>query len=176
MKSIPPANFYQMRVTITRHSRWVLPSTSTWSGSWRNVKMASTSQMVMRDSEHVVLWHWYFSCFSNFLMILYFPLLSWAVERKKETKFPNYWSVKKLITYFNFYFSQISFFLSSYIVPLTLISILYVGMLIRLWHSAPGSKVSAESRRGKKRVTRMVVFVVLGEFSISLEISRISTK
>jgi allatostatin A receptor len=58
---------------------------------------------------------------------------------------------------------QISFFLSSYIVPLTLISILYVGMLIRLWHSAPGSKVSAESRRGKKRVTRMVVFVVLGE-------------
>lgn len=59
--------------------------------------------------------------------------------------------------------TQISFFLSSYIVPLTLISILYVGMLIRLWHSAPGSKVSAESRRGKKRVTRMVVFVVLGE-------------
>lgn len=58
---------------------------------------------------------------------------------------------------------QISFFLSSYIVPLTLISILYVGMLIRLWHSVPGSKVSAESRRGKKRVTRMVVFVVLGE-------------
>ncbi|CRK97661.1 CLUMA_CG011046, isoform A [Clunio marinus] len=56
---------------------------------------------------------------------------------------------------------QISFFLSSYIVPLTLISILYVGMLIRLWHSVPGSKVSAESRRGKKRVTRMVVFVVL---------------
>jgi len=34
-------------------------------------------------------------------------------------------------------------------------------MLIRLWHSVPGSKVSAESRRGKKRVTRMVVFVVL---------------
>lgn len=51
--------------------------------------------------------------------------------------------------------------MSSYVVPLTLISILYVGMLIRLWHSVPGSKVSAESRRGKKRVTRMVVFVVL---------------
>jgi hypothetical protein len=59
------------------------------------------------------------------------------------------------------FFSQISFFLSSYVIPLTLISILYVGMLIRLWHSVPGSKVSAESRRGKKRVTRMVVFVVL---------------
>lgn len=59
---------------------------------------------------------------------------------------------------------QISFFLSSYIVPLTLISILYVGMLIRLWHNpVPGSKVSTESRRGKKRVTRMIVFVVLGK-------------
>ncbi|XP_070493396.1 allatostatin-A receptor-like isoform X2 [Chironomus tepperi] len=56
---------------------------------------------------------------------------------------------------------QISFFLSSYVIPLTLISILYISMLIRLWHSVPGSKVSAESRRGKKRVTRMVVFVVL---------------
>lgn len=68
-----------------------------------------------------------------------------------------------LLTFLTLSF-QISFFLSSYIVPLTLISILYVGMLIRLWHSVPGSKVSAESRRGKKRVTRMVVFVVLGEF------------
>lgn len=69
------------------------------------------------------------------------------------------------VTTCRFFPFQISFFLSSYIVPLTLISILYVGMLIRLWHSVPGSKVSAESRRGKKRVTRMVVFVVLGTSS-----------
>jgi len=41
---------------------------------------------------------------------------------------------------------QISFFLSSYVIPLTLISILYVGMLIRLWHNVPGSKASSESR------------------------------
>ncbi|CAO1408718.1 unnamed protein product [Diamesa serratosioi] len=60
---------------------------------------------------------------------------------------------------------QISFFLSSYVVPLALISILYMGMLLRLWKAVPGSKVSAESRRGKKRVTRLVVVVVLG-FSI----------
>ncbi|KDQ71582.1 Galanin receptor type 2 [Zootermopsis nevadensis] len=34
-------------------------------------------------------------------------------------------------------------------------------MLLRLWHGvAPGGHVSAESRRGKKRVTRMVVVVV----------------
>ncbi|XP_067639584.1 allatostatin-A receptor-like [Eurosta solidaginis] len=56
---------------------------------------------------------------------------------------------------------QVSFFLSSYIVPLTLICFLYVGMLARLWRSAPGCKPSAESRKGKRRVTRMVVIVVL---------------
>ncbi|XP_058455654.1 allatostatin-A receptor isoform X3 [Malaya genurostris] len=56
---------------------------------------------------------------------------------------------------------HVSFFLSSYVIPLSLISMLYVGMLIRLWKGAPGGRVSAESRRGKKRVTRMVVIVVL---------------
>lgn len=56
---------------------------------------------------------------------------------------------------------QISFFLSSYIIPLTLISLLYLSILIRLWKGVPGSKVSSESRKGKKRVTRMVVIVVL---------------
>lgn len=57
---------------------------------------------------------------------------------------------------------QISFFLSSYVVPLTLISVLYVCMLASLWKGqAPGGKVSAESRRGKRRVTRMIIAVVL---------------
>ncbi|CAO1382419.1 unnamed protein product [Diamesa hyperborea] len=57
---------------------------------------------------------------------------------------------------------HIAFFLSSYIIPLALISFLYVGMLASLWKgAAPGGKVSAESRRGKKRVTRMIVVVVL---------------
>ncbi|ALC49137.1 maker320 [Drosophila busckii] len=36
-----------------------------------------------------------------------------------------------------------------------------MGMLARLWKSAPGCKPSAESRKGKRRVTRMVVVVVL---------------
>ncbi|CRK97662.1 CLUMA_CG011047, isoform A [Clunio marinus] len=57
---------------------------------------------------------------------------------------------------------QVSFFLSSYVVPLTLISVLYVCMLVSLWRGqAPGGTLSAESRRGKKRVTRMIVAVVL---------------
>ncbi|CAH2229172.1 jg21604 [Pararge aegeria aegeria] len=54
-----------------------------------------------------------------------------------------------------------SFFLSSYVIPLALISVLYMCMLSRLWKSAPGGRVSAESRRGKKKVTRMVVVVVV---------------
>ncbi|KAJ6635357.1 Allatostatin-A receptor [Pseudolycoriella hygida] len=56
---------------------------------------------------------------------------------------------------------QVSFFLSSYVVPLTLICLLYMGMLARLWKGAPGCKPSAESRKGKRRVTRMVCVVVL---------------
>ncbi|XP_039962378.1 allatostatin-A receptor isoform X2 [Bactrocera tryoni] len=56
---------------------------------------------------------------------------------------------------------QISFFMSSYVAPLTLISFLYMGMLARLWRAAPGCKPSEESRKGKRRVTRMVVVVVL---------------
>ncbi|CAO1412877.1 unnamed protein product [Diamesa serratosioi] len=57
---------------------------------------------------------------------------------------------------------QISFFLSSYVIPLAIIILLYVVLLSRLWKGGPGgSKGSKESRRGKKRVTRMVVFVVL---------------
>lgn len=42
--------------------------------------------------------------------------------------------------------NQVGFFLSSYLVPLTLICLLYVGMLLRLWKGAPGCKPSAESR------------------------------
>ncbi|XP_075231268.1 allatostatin-A receptor-like [Lycorma delicatula] len=56
---------------------------------------------------------------------------------------------------------QISFFTTSYVVPLALICGLYLCMLMRLWRGvAPGGHCSAESRRGKKRVTRMVVVVV----------------
>jgi allatostatin receptor len=56
---------------------------------------------------------------------------------------------------------QISFFVTSYVLPLALICGLYLLMLLRLWRGvAPGGRVSAESRRGKRRVTRLVVVVV----------------
>ncbi|XP_035780121.1 allatostatin-A receptor-like [Anopheles albimanus] len=54
---------------------------------------------------------------------------------------------------------HIAFFLSSYVVPLILISVLYMWMLSRLWRSSVGGR-SAESKKGKKRVTRLVVIVV----------------
>lgn len=41
---------------------------------------------------------------------------------------------------------HLSFFLTSCLIPLSLISVLYVGMLLRLWRGAPGCRVSAESR------------------------------
>lgn len=55
---------------------------------------------------------------------------------------------------------QLSFFASSYVIPLALICGLYVRLLARLWRNAPGQRLSAESRRGKRRVTRMVLVVV----------------
>jgi allatostatin receptor len=56
---------------------------------------------------------------------------------------------------------QIIFFATSYVTPLALICGLYLWLLLRLWRgAAPGGHVSAESRRGKKRVTRMVIVVV----------------
>lgn len=57
---------------------------------------------------------------------------------------------------------QISFFLTSYVIPLALICVLYLFMLNRLWHGVnPGGHVSIESIRGKKRVTRLVIIVVI---------------
>jgi len=41
---------------------------------------------------------------------------------------------------------QISFLLSSYVIPLSLISFLYVGMLSRLWKGTGVGKGSKESR------------------------------
>lgn len=56
----------------------------------------------------------------------------------------------------------VCFLLASYVVPLTLVFILYVLMLKRLWFGAvPGGHMSSESVRSKKRVTRMVVVVVV---------------
>ncbi|XP_032669450.1 allatostatin-A receptor-like isoform X3 [Odontomachus brunneus] len=57
---------------------------------------------------------------------------------------------------------EVSFFLTSYVLPLKLICIFYVCMLIKLWR---GSRISAESRRGRRRVTRLVL-VVVGVFAV----------
>lgn len=53
---------------------------------------------------------------------------------------------------------HISMLVSSYLLPLILISGLYLFMLMRLWRS--NLTQSKESRRGKRRVTRLVLVVV----------------
>lgn len=67
----------------------------------------------------------------------------------------------RILPQYDWSFFQVSFFLTSYLLPLTLISIFYVCMLVRLWR---GSRVSAESRRGRRRATRLVL-VVVGVFA-----------
>lgn len=53
---------------------------------------------------------------------------------------------------------HISMFASSYLLPLALISGLYLFMLIRLWQN--NLSTTSTSRRGKRRVTRLVIVVV----------------
>ena len=53
----------------------------------------------------------------------------------------------------------ITFFFSSYAIPMILIIFLYIAMLRRLWNPGSiGKQISKESLRNKKRVTRQVFF------------------
>lgn len=65
---------------------------------------------------------------------------------------------------------QVTFFISSYLLPLMIISGLYVRMIMRLWHQGSGVRMSKESQRGRKRVTRLVVVVVIAFASLWLPI------
>ena len=54
----------------------------------------------------------------------------------------------------------VAFFVSSYAIPLLLIIFLYIGMLHRLWNPGSlGNKISKESLRNKRRVTKWVQFL-----------------
>lgn len=56
---------------------------------------------------------------------------------------------------------NLTFFASSYVIPLILISGLYLRMCMRLWHTGIlANNRSPDSHRGRKRVTRLVVVVV----------------
>ncbi|KAG7210170.1 hypothetical protein KM043_011730 [Ampulex compressa] len=68
----------------------------------------------------------------------------------------------RILPQYDWSFYQVAFFLTSYVLPLALICVFYVCMLLRLWR---GTRVSAESRRGRRRVTRLV-FVVVGVFAV----------
>lgn len=72
------------------------------------------------------------------------------------------YSVCIFLSQYNQSIFQVCFFLSSYVIPITIILILYMLMLKRLWFGAvPGGHMSVESVRSKRRVTRLVVVVVI---------------
>ncbi|QQP52788.1 Allatostatin receptor, partial [Caligus rogercresseyi] len=57
---------------------------------------------------------------------------------------------------------HISFFVVGFAIPLALISILYLLLLKRLWNPAIGhTNLSKESLRSKKRVTKLVLIVII---------------
>ncbi|XP_062124596.1 allatostatin-A receptor isoform X1 [Drosophila sulfurigaster albostrigata] len=65
---------------------------------------------------------------------------------------------------------QVTFFTTSYLLPLMIISGLYVRMIMRLWRQGSGVRMSKESQRGRKRVTRLVVVVVIAFASLWLPV------
>ncbi|CAL4107392.1 unnamed protein product, partial [Meganyctiphanes norvegica] len=67
--------------------------------------------------------------------------------------------IKKLCEFDKYH---IGFITTMYFIPLIVICVLYMLILFRLWYGVNlGGSRSAESVRGKKRVTRMVVIVVV---------------
>lgn len=51
-----------------------------------------------------------------------------------------------------------------------IISGLYVRMIMRLWQHGSSVRMSVESQRGRKRVTRLVVVVVIAFASLWLPV------
>ncbi|XP_017038669.1 allatostatin-A receptor isoform X2 [Drosophila ficusphila] len=68
---------------------------------------------------------------------------------------------------------HVTFFVSSYLMPLMVISGLYMRMIMRLWRQGTGVRMSKESQRGRKRVTRLVVVVVIAFASLWLPVQLI---
>ncbi|XP_033215459.1 allatostatin-A receptor-like isoform X2 [Belonocnema kinseyi] len=101
------------------------------------------------------------------ICILWAVILTFSIPtliihgEEMDTSTPENFTACRILPQFNWPLFQLTFFLSSYVVPLTLICGLYLCMLLRLWR---GSRISAESRRGRKRVTRLVL-VVVGVFA-----------
>jgi len=103
------------------------------------------------------------------IVILYFTL-HWQISHDNHTNITwtfcrfteNDWL--DLATY------QVTFFITSYLLPLMIISGLYVRMIMRLWRQGSGVRMSKESQRGRKRVTRLVVVVVIAFASLWLPV------
>ncbi|XP_052858524.1 allatostatin-A receptor isoform X1 [Drosophila gunungcola] len=68
---------------------------------------------------------------------------------------------------------HVTFFISSYMLPLMIISGLYMRMIMRLWRQGTGVRMSKESQRGRKRVTRLVIVVVIAFASLWLPVQLI---
>lgn len=45
--------------------------------------------------------------------------------------------------------------------PLIVITVLYLVMISRLWREVQGREMSSESYRARRKVTRMIIFIVV---------------
>lgn len=106
----------------------------------------------------------YANYFQVFKLMIFFLLYFQKFEDEKETYIMCTFLETDFISKSTY---QICFVLSSYVIPLVVISGLYIALIMRLWQSSSGGvRMSAESRSGRKRVTRLVVVVVVAFASL----------
>ena len=101
---------------------------------------------------------WFIILCTNIPVLLQFDTKNYTYQGESRTKCVNVKGLtnRQLVVIF-----YLNFFILGYVVPLSLVCILYGFMLKRLLFGMVPGNQSAESIRSKKRVTRMIIIVVI---------------
>lgn len=101
---------------------------------------------------------WVIILAANTPLLIQFDLLVYVYHGEQRQSCVNTAASEDPMLNIIFY---VAFFVAGYVIPLTLVCILYGFMLRRLLFGITPRNQSAESIRSKKRVTRMIVIVVI---------------
>ncbi len=121
------------------------------------------SSMTIRNDRNayiLILLSWFIICFSNIPVILQYEayIYTWAGEERSTCL--SIWMLQDNPKQGRIFYG--CFFAFGYLMPLGLVCLLYGAMLKRLLHGVvPRGCQSGEASRSKRRVTRMIVIVVV---------------
>lgn len=101
---------------------------------------------------------WFIILCANIPILIQFDIKYYTYQGEERNKCVNIKGLDNVQVTVIFY---VSFFVLGYVVPLSLVCILYGFMLKRLLFGMVPGNQSAESIRSKKRVTRMIIIVII---------------